>query len=131
VKYAFDTNVIVALLREQDRVLYSRYLDGQPQDYFVPEMVRAELLFGAMLSHHSFKNIAAVENFLKPLQLLSFSGAATFHYAEIRLHLQQQGKLIGPNDLIIAATVRAHEMVLVTRNVKEFDRVPGLKCEAW
>ena len=130
-KYAFDTNIIVALLREQDRALDSRYLEGRPEDYFIPEMVRAELLFGAMLSHHSSKNIAAVENFLKSLQLPPFAGAATFHYAEIRLHLHQQGKLIGPNDLIIAATARAYEMVLVTRNIKEFNRVPGLKCEAW
>lgn len=104
---------------------------GSPQDYFIPEIVRAELLFGAMVSAHPTKNIAAVENFLRPLQLLPFSGEATFHYAEIRSYLQEMGQPIGPNDLFIAATVRPYSLVLVTRNRTEFSRVPGLVCEAW
>ncbi|HLB32903.1 MAG TPA: type II toxin-antitoxin system VapC family toxin [Chthoniobacterales bacterium] len=130
-KYAFDTNIIVALIRGKESTLHSRYLAGRPQDYFVPEMVRAELLFGAMLSAYPSKNIAVVENFLQPLQLLPFSNEATFYYAEIRLHLHRLGQPIGPNDLIIAATARANNMVLLTRNIKEFLRVPELVCEEW
>ena len=129
--YALDTNIIVDLLRGRDKGLCQRYLEGSPQDYFVPEMVRAELLFGAVLSSHPATNISAVEKFLAPLQLLPFSGKSAEHYAAIRLHLHSLGKPIGPNDLIIAATARAHTLTLITRNTKEFSRVPKLFVEEW
>lgn len=54
-----------------------------------------------------------------------------FHWAEIRHALQQKGKPIGPNDLVIAATVRAAGFTLVTRNAAEFRRVPALAMEVW
>ncbi|MFI0348706.1 MAG: type II toxin-antitoxin system VapC family toxin [Chthoniobacterales bacterium] len=129
--YTLDTNIIVDLLRRRDRELQQRYLEKSPQNYFVSEMVRAELLFGAALSNHPIVNTSDVEKFLHPLRLLPFSGEAAQHYAEIRLHLHRLGKPIGPNDLIIAATARAHSMILVTRNTAEFSRVPKLLLEEW
>lgn len=128
---ALDTNIVVDLLRGKDGELSARYLDGKPADYAVPEMVRAELLFGAMLSARPRENRAAVEKFLAPLRLLPFAGEATLHWAEIRLALQKSGTQIGANDLVIAATARAAACTLVTRNTSEFSRVPGLAVEMW
>ncbi len=128
---ALDTNIVVDLLRGKDGELSARYLDGKPADYAVPEMVRAELLFGAMLSARPRENRAAVEKFLAPLRLLPFAGEATLHWAEIRLALQKSGTQIGASDLVIAATARAAACTLVTRNTSEFSRVPGLAVEMW
>lgn len=128
---ALDTNVVVDLLRGKDAKLSSRYLDGRPSDYAVPEMVRAELLFGALLSSRPRENRAAVVKFLAPLRMLPFTGDAPMHWAEIRAGLQNSGEPIGPNDLVIAATVRAAACTLVTRNTAEFSRVPGLAVETW
>ena len=128
---ALDTNIVVDLLRGKDAELSARFLDGRPSDYAVPEMVRAELLFGAMLSARPRENRAAVEKFLDPLRLLPFAGDAPVHWAEIRMALQSSGTPIGANGMVIAATTRAAGCTLVTRNTLEFSRVPGLAVEVW
>lgn len=129
--HALDTHIIVDLLRGKDPALARAYLAREPGSYAVPEMVRAELLFGAALSARREDNTRLVEQFLAPLALIPFEGEACTHYADIRAHLQREGRSIGPNDLIIAATARAHGHTLVTRNLAEFSHVPGLAVVAW
>ena len=128
---ALDTNIIVELLRNRDPALSEKYLSKNPRNYSVPELVRAELLFGARVSAKAADNRRAVEMFLSPLRLLPFQGEAAEHYAEIRAHLEKSGISIGPNDLVIAATARANGHTLITRNTSEFLRVPALAVEAW
>lgn len=128
---ALDTNVVIDLLRGRDEALALRYMNGRPSDYAIPEMVRAELLFGAELSARPHENRRSVEKFTAPLRLLPFSGAAAVHWAEIRAALRKAGTSIGPNDLVIAATARAAGCALVTRNTIEFARVPALAVEEW
>lgn len=128
---ALDTNIVVDLLRGKDPELSARYLDGRPSDYAVPEMVRAELLLGALLSARPRENRISVEKFLAPLRLLPFAGEASVHWAEIRMALQTSGSPIGANDMVIAATARSAACTLVTRNTSEFSRVPGLAVEVW
>lgn len=128
---ALDTNVVIDLLRGRDEALALRYMNGRPSDYAIPEMVRAELLFGAELSARPQENRRSVEKFTAPLRLLPFSGAAAVHWAEIRAALRKAGTSIGPNDLVIAATARAAGCALVTRNTIEFARVPALAVEEW
>lgn len=129
--HALDTNIIVDLLRKRDRALSEKYLSRAPREYAVPEMVRAELLFGAQVSARATENRRAVEKFLSPLRLLAFEGQAVEHYAEIRAHLEKSGNSIGPNDLVIAAIARSNGHTLVTRNTSEFLRVPALAVEEW
>ncbi|MCX6969800.1 MAG: type II toxin-antitoxin system VapC family toxin [Verrucomicrobia bacterium] len=128
---SLDTNIIVALLRKRDRALSEKYLSKPPGNYSVPEMVRAELLFGASVSAKADENRLAVEKFLAPIRLLPFQGEAVEHYAEIRRDLEKTGNSIGPNDLIIAATARANGHTLITRNTSEFLRVSALAVEEW
>lgn len=129
--YSLDTNVIIRGLRGQGDVIKERMIALGPERVLVPEMVRAELLTGAYKSARPRENINLVEAFLEPLRRLPFADDAVEHYAEIREFLERQGTLIGPNDLIIAATTRAHAATLVTSNLREFRRVPGLLCEDW
>ena len=84
-----------------------------------------------MRSERPRENLEAVERFLAPFLRLSFGSDAAEHYAEIRIALERLGTPIGPNDLVIAATVRAAGAILVTNNLREFQRVPGLECENW
>jgi tRNA(fMet)-specific endonuclease VapC len=103
----------------------------KPSRIKVPEMVRAELLFGVSKSSRKMAALSAVQAFLEPYELLPFAGDAAEHYADIRGRLEKKGKVIGPADLIIATTARATGAVLVTHNTKEFSRVPGLQIEDW
>lgn len=97
----------------------------------VPEIVRAELLFGCLTCKDPDLERRKVDHVLAPFDWLPFGGEAVQHYAAIRVDLERAGKLIGPNDLLIAATARAVGAVLVTSNTAEFARVPGLVMEDW
>jgi tRNA(fMet)-specific endonuclease VapC len=94
-------------------------------------VVRAELLFGAFRSKRQTQNLERTNAFLAGFQSLPFDDEAAYRYALIRAELSAKGQLIGPNDLLIAATALAHGAILVTHNSAEFSRVPGLLIEDW
>lgn len=129
---ALDTNiVVVALRRNVPPQLVERFRRADPGAILVPEMVRAELLHGCLKSERPEENLRAVARFLAPYRRLPFGSQAAEHYAQIRAELERRGEIIGPNDLVIAATVRAAGAVLITNNTNEFQRVPGLTSEDW
>lgn len=130
-KYCLDTNIIVYVLKGTFPSLHRRLQMCVPRDIAIPEVVRAELLFGARKSNAPARNLQRVEAVLAPFALLPFAGEAVEHYADIRINLEQKGIPIGPNDLLIAAITRASSCTLITRNVREFSRVPQLKVEDW
>ena len=130
--WALDTNIVVMALRHRTAPrVAERFREVEPGEIVVPEMVRAELLHGCLRSERPRENLEAVERFLAPFLRLSFGSDAAEHYAEIRIALERLGTPIGPNDLVIAATVRAAGAILVTNNLREFQRVPRLECENW
>ncbi|NLF86567.1 MAG: type II toxin-antitoxin system VapC family toxin [Lentisphaerae bacterium] len=128
---ALDTNSCIDLLRGRSKRLAGRVLELTPAQVCVPSLVYAELLLAAELSADPPHNRRFVDQLVAPLRMLSFDPAAATVYASIRAHLQASGQLIGPNDLIIAATAVAHHALLVSANVREFRRVPGLRVEDW
>lgn len=75
--------------------------------------------------------LAALEQMLRPMQVLPFDGECAAHAAHIRAALEAAGKPIGPHDILIAATALRHQAILVTRNIREFARVPGLQSISW
>ena len=129
---ALDTNVVVAALRGRaSEGMVRRFRETEPGKLFVPEVVRAELLHGCLRSARPKRNVEAVERFIGPFRRLPFDGASVEHYAQIRAELELRGRVIGPNDLLIAATARAAGVILVTNNLSDFQRVSGLECEDW
>jgi tRNA(fMet)-specific endonuclease VapC len=131
VSWCLDTNTIVYFLKGTHAGIRDRLAELQPQQVAVSEVVVAELLFGVERSQRKASNLAKVTAFLAPFRRLSFDEKVSPHYAEIRAYLADRGELIGPNDLLIAATARAHGLTLVTHNTVEFSRVIGLKLEDW
>jgi len=126
-----DTNICINCLRGTTP-LVKRVLQGlEPVRIKIPAMVKAELLLGAAKSNRPIQNQELVEFFLAPFEIVPFDDRATTFYGQIRCKLEQEGKIIGFNDLMIASTVMAHEGILVTDNLREFSRVNGLKLENW
>lgn len=82
-------------------------------------------------SSNPAKNEQALLRFLIPLSILPFGAAAASEYGEIRSYLKDRGTPIGPLDMLIAAHARSEDMILVTNNVREFERVPDLVVENW
>lgn len=129
--YFLDTNICIYFLKGKFPSLRNKILSENPDNICIPSIVKAELLFGAEKSQRVEENYSRVIQFLFPLRMIGFNNNESLEYAKIRADLERRGELIGPNDLIIAAIVKANNGVLVTNNVKEFARVKGLKMENW
>jgi len=102
-----------------------------PNNIKIPSIVKAELLYGAEKSQHKAKNLANINRFLEPFEIIPFDDDCSIIYSKIRSAMELRGAIIGPNDYIIAATVLAKNGILVTNNTKEFERVKSLKIENW
>ena len=94
-------------------------------------VVEAELRYGAENSDYPARNLIAVEGFVARFVVIPFDRAAAKEYGRIRAALRKTGNMIGGNDLMIAATALARGLILITHNVAEFSRVPGLTVEDW
>lgn len=97
----------------------------------VSSITVAELFFGAENSSKPDHNRMVVENFLSRLEILDYDTEAASQYGSIKATLSKQGKIIGENDLHIAAHARSRGLIVVTNNMKEFSRVPALQVENW
>lgn len=93
--------------------------------------ITASELYWGVHKSGSARNLAALEKFLRPLTVLDYGLAAAQRYGELRAHLDRQGTPIGPLDQQIAAHALALDVTLVTNNLREFERVPGLRVENW
>jgi tRNA(fMet)-specific endonuclease VapC len=91
----------------------------------------SELQHGAEKSTRVQENLNAIEEFASLIEILPYTAKASMHYGDIRASLEKNGQTIGVNDLHIAAHARSEGLVLVTNNMNEFVRVPGLLLENW
>jgi len=97
----------------------------------ISSITLSELLHGAEKSTRVAQNLAVVEDFASRLDVLPYTARASQHYGAIRAALERAGRPIGVNDLHIAAHARSEGLTLVTNNLTEFERVPGLLTENW
>ena len=125
-----DTNVVSELVRQPDGEAARRAASLEPRTIAVSIIVAAELRYGAA-RRRSARLTRQLETVLAALVTLPLAPPADAHYAAIRSELERVGRTIGHNDLLIAAHARALDLTLVTRNVREFQRVPGLVVENW
>jgi tRNA(fMet)-specific endonuclease VapC len=107
-------------------------LRGVPRSLVrLSSVVKAELLYGARRSSRVSENLRLLERFFDTIASFPFDDRCAEEYGLLREELDRAGTPIGPNDLLIAATARAHHAVLVTHNVREFSRVADLRLEDW
>lgn len=129
---ALDTNTISYFFRGDERVV-ARLQAVPPTEIGVPAIVVYELRYGLRrLPHETAEpRLHALELLLRPLRVLDFDEACADQAALIRCAMERQGAAIGPHDTLIAATALRHQAQLVTRNEREFARVPGLQVVNW
>ena len=129
--YLIDTNTCIYFLNGKYPSVREKFLSVSPGEIKISAVVKSELLLGAFKSKSRKKTTEHVEKFLQPFEIVDFTDAMTYDYAEIRKNLEQSGKIIGANDLLIAATAVHENAILVTHNTNEFSRVKGLKVIDW
>ncbi len=129
--YYLDSNICVYFLKGLYHSIMENIQNTNPNNIKIPFIVKAELLYGAEKSQHKAKNLANINRFLEPFEIIPFDDDCSIIYSKIRSAMELRGDIIGPNDYIIAATVLAKNGILVTNNTKEFERVKSLKIENW
>lgn len=128
--YLLDTNILIAMSKERAG-LTERLSSIPAKAMLLSTVVMAEIEHGIGKSTRKGHNRLVFDRLLGGLRILPFDDAAARHYGLIRADLERRGELIGPNDLMIAAQARAMSAVLVTDNVREFERVDGVIVENW
>ena len=128
--YLLDTNILSDLVRNPGGVAAKQISRAGEGSVCTSIVVAAELRYGALKST-SAKLVERIDLILSALEVLPLEIPADREYAALRHHLTRQGTPIGPNDLLIAAHALALDLTVVTGNVREFLRVPGLKVENW
>ncbi|HXQ21573.1 MAG TPA: type II toxin-antitoxin system VapC family toxin [Candidatus Acidoferrales bacterium] len=129
--YLLDANACIRILNKSSLPLIERLAQHEPSEIRLSSVVKAELLFGARRSERVEENMELLARFFAPFVCLPFDDRCAEEYGLIRTSLARLGTPIGPNDLMIAATARAHALTLVSHNVGEFSRVPDLRVEDW
>ncbi len=129
-RFVLDTNTLVYFFRGEGKVA-KRLLAASPADIAVPTVVVYELETGIAKSTDPAKRRGQLDPLLEAVTLLPFGVEEARAAAAIRARLERGGTPIGPMDTLIAGTAVAHRGVLVTRNTREFGRVPGLAIEDW
>ena len=128
--YMLDTDLCIYIINKKTAGLHKK-LNQHVGHVCISSITLAELFFGAANSKRREANLAEVLEFVGNLSVLPFDETAAMEYGQARAALQQAGRLIGPNDLLIAAHALGVDATLVTNNVKEFSRVKGLRIENW
>lgn len=121
----------IEFMRGKNLAIIAKLNSQSPSDICVCSVVMSELMFGALRSANVSSQTRAVHRFARPYQSLPFDDLAAEHHSCIRADLAKRGLSIGPHDSQIAAIACAHNLILVTHNVSEFSRVPGLAVEDW
>lgn len=130
-KYLLDTNHCIFLINGKYPQVASRLAVQYVGSVGLSSITTSELWFGVENSAHREQNRAALGKFLLPLKILPYDESAAHAYGKIRAFLEKAGRGVGSMDLLIAAHSLSLQAVLVTHNLKEFRRVPGLKLEDW
>ena len=130
-RYLLDTNICIHIIRQKPAGLLSRLTTLLIGDVGLSTITVAELQVGVRKSRDPGRNAEALALFLLPLEIAAFDYAAAEAYGHIRAALESAGTPIGPLDTLIAGHAASLDAILVTDNVAEFSRVPGLRLENW
>ncbi len=128
--FALDTNTVIHFFKNKGRVL-ENLRRTPPQEVAIPAPVLYELETGIARHSRPKERRAAVRRLLEAGRLLPFDENCAIAAAEIRSKLERNGEPIGPIDTLIAGTALAYSATLVTHNVREFSRIPGLRLADW
>ncbi|MCP4045631.1 MAG: type II toxin-antitoxin system VapC family toxin [Gammaproteobacteria bacterium] len=129
-KYMLDTNIAIYVIKRRPQEVLATFNQHAGQ-LCISSITLAELIHGVEKSAKPDHNLRQVEDFISRLTVLEYGTKASAHYGNIRAVLERKGTPIGINDLHIAGHARSEGMTLVTNNMKEFERVEGLRLENW
>ena len=130
-RYMLDTNICIYIAKEHPQEVKAHFERLKPGQLVMSAITYGELCYGASKSRQKAKALAQLEELVQDIPAVDLDSRASQVYGEIRAALEQQGRLIGNNDLWIGAHALAMNLTLVTNNEREFKRIPGFSVENW
>ena len=129
-KYLLDTNICIYAINNRPAGTLQRIMDAGQENLALSSITVAELAFGAEKSNRA-NAVLNLKAFLGKFPILSWDADAAWMYGKVRRDLEAAGQRIGERDLMLASQARALDLIMVTNNTREFERVEGLKLENW
>lgn len=130
-KLLLDTNICIYIIKQKPASVLQRFLEYQIGDIGISSITLAELRYGVAKSAYREKNSKALNQFIIPLEVVSYDESAAQAYGDIRASLEKAGTPIGSMDMLIAAHAVSLGIPLVTNNTREFLRIPTLILIDW
>lgn len=130
-RYMLDTDTCSYIMKRSHPAVLQKLKEVPVGDVCISVITKSELLYGIEISPRRQQDEAALNSFLRYVEVLDFSDEAALQYAKVRSELKSAGTMIGANDLFIAAHARTLGLTLVTNNMRRFGRVPNLVTENW
>jgi tRNA(fMet)-specific endonuclease VapC len=129
-QYMLDTNICIYVIKDYPAGLRERF-NQLANELCISTITLCELYFGAEKSSRRAQSLEGIARFIARLDVLPFDARAAGHYGQLRAELQSAGRPAGPLDMLIGAHARSEGLIVVTNNVREFSRMPGLRVENW
>lgn len=129
-KYMLDTNICIYAQKKNPYVL-AKIKENWQDGIAISSISLAELEYGVQASSNPQKNTIALMKFLTIVDVLPFDSNAAFEYGKICADLRKKGTPIGNMDMLISAHAKSENLIIVTNNIREFERVDGLTIENW
>ena len=127
--YLLDTNICIYIINQKHEQVINKFSRYEIGAIGISTITLAELKYGAYKSQKVIQNLLAIERFTTPLEVANFDSEAADTYGKIRADLERKGQIIGALDMLVASYALSRNLIVVTNNVKEFERIENLKVE--
>jgi tRNA(fMet)-specific endonuclease VapC len=128
--YMLDTNICIYVMKNHPPELREKF-NSLAEQLCISSITLGELHYGAEKSARRAENLTAIENFVARLDVLAFVDRAAAHYGQVRAELERAGTPCGVHDMQIGGHARSEGLIVVTNNMREFARMPGVRAENW
>lgn len=131
--YMLDTNICIFLMKRKSPLHFKKLekLRKEKHDIVMSSIVLSELQYGVANSQSREKNQTNLNTLIKKIEVLPYTDECAYFYGEIRAKLKKAGCIIDGNDVLIASHAMTEKAILITYNLKEFQRIDGLELEYW
>lgn len=128
--YMLDTNICIYVMKTYPLVIRDKF-NALAEQLCISSITLGELYYGAEKSARRAENLTAIAHFVARLEVLPFEDKAAAHYGQVRAELERAGTPCGPHDMQIGGHARGEGLIVVTNNMREFVRMPGVRAENW
>ncbi len=129
--YLLDTNICIYAIKNKPISVLERIKENSRFGIYISSLTIAELEYGIENSNRVEQNRVSLIKFLSIFNILSFDDSDAIPYGKLKAKLKKEGNIIGPIDMLLAAQALSKDLILVTNNTKEFERIENLKLENW